>query len=111
MSKHSRVTEPKVEWVKGEFRVSLPVQGRMIDAKWRPNVTSIVRIRKAGTEDWSPGFETPLNGCAFIGLEPDTEYEIKVTHKNVVGEGPATKVRCKTKSDGQVSNVIPFPKM
>ena len=105
-----RLADPKVEWNDGEFKVSLPVQGGMIDAKWRPTITSVIRIRETGTESWSPGFETPLNACTFVDLRPDTEYEIQVTHKNASGEGTPTSLRCKTGSDGHVSNVIPFPK-
>ena len=100
----------KLEWYEGEFKVSLPVQGGIIDAKWRPTVTSIIRIREIGTETWSPGFETPLNTCTFVGLRPDAEYEVQVTHKHASGEGPPTSLRCTTGPNGHVSNVIPFPK-
>ena len=105
-----RLADPKLEWHEGEFKVSLPVQGGIIDAKWRPTVTSVIRIREIGTETWSPGFETPLNTCTFVGLRPDTEYEVQVTHKNASGEGPPTSLRCTTGRNGHVSNVIPFPK-
>lgn len=103
-------TKPSVEWTDGEFIVSLPLQGRVVDAKWRPETTTVVRIREAGTQDWSPGFETPLNGCNFVGLEPNTEYEIQVTHKNAVGEGPPAILMCRTEPNGNVGNIIPFPK-
>ncbi len=104
------LADPKVEWNEGEFKVSLPVQGGMIDAKWCPAFTSVIRIREVGADAWSPGFETPLNACTFVGLRPDTEYEVQVTHKTSSGEGPPTSLRYKTGSDGHVSNVIPFPK-
>ena len=110
MAEQPRLPNPKIEWKDGEFLVSLPMQGGVIDAKWRPTVTSVVRIRENGTELWSPGFETPLNGCSFAGLQPNTEYEIMVTHESTAGERPPTKLRCKTGSDGGVGNVIPFPK-
>ena len=110
MAEQPRRSNPKIEWKDGEFLLSLPMQGGVIDARWRPNVTSVVRIRKVGSELWSPGFETPLNGCSFVGLEPNTEYELMVTHKSKAGEGPPTKQRCKTGYDGGVGNVVPFPK-
>lgn len=88
MAKQSTDPEPSVQWREGEFKVSLPLQDGVVDAKWRPGTTSVVRIRKSGTESRSPGFETPLNGCSFVGLEPNTDYEIQVTHKNAAGEGP-----------------------
>ena len=110
MAEQPRIADPKIEWTDGEFRVSLPVQGGMIDAKWRPNTTSVIRIRRLGADAWSPGFETPLNGCTFVGLQPNTEYEIQVTHKTVAGEGPPANLRCMTRSDGGVDNIIPFPK-
>ena len=109
MTKQSKGAEPRVEWVDGEFKVSLPVQSGTLDAQWRPNATTVVRIREVGTEAWSPGFETPLNGCSFVGLQPDTEYEIKITHKNAMGEGPPSKVKYRTKPNGDVGNIIPFP--
>lgn len=87
---------PSIEWQNGEYRVTLPLDGEMISASWRPTVTSVVRIREVGTDEWSPGFETPLNGCSFIGLKPNTEYELKVTHKNEHGEGRPVFQRLKT---------------
>ena len=110
MAEQPRVADPKIEWTDGEFRVSLLLQGGMIDAKWCPDTTTVVRIRETGTETWSPGFETPLHSCSFVGLQPDTEYEIQVTHKNAAGEGPPTKVRYKTKENGDVGKIIPFPR-
>ena len=109
MTEEPRVADPKIEWTEGEFRVSLPVQGEMIEAKWRPGMTTVVRIREAGTETWGPGFETPLNGCSFVDLQPNTEYEIQVTHKNEAGEGSPTTLRCETRSNGDVGGIIPFP--
>ena len=110
MAEQPSIADPKIEWVEGEFRVSLPVQGGTIDAKWRPNTTSVVRIRELGTDAWSPGFETPLNECTFVGLLPNTEYEVQVTHKTAAGEGPPANLRCTTKPDGRIDNIIPFPK-
>ena len=104
------LADPKVEWSEGEFEFSLPLQDGTVKATWRPTITSVIRIREVGTETWSPGFETPLNACAFVGLRPETEYEIQVTHMNTSGEGTPTRLQCKTGTRGQVSNVIPFPK-
>ena len=110
MLEEPRVAGPKIEWTEGEFRVSLPVKGEMIEAKWRPGATTVVRIREAGTETWSPGFETPLNGCSFVDLQPNTEYEVQITHKNAAGEGSPTTLRCKTRSNGDVGRILSFPK-
>lgn len=96
MAEQPHLPNPKIEWKDGKFLVSLPMQGGVIDAKWRPTVTFVVRIGEPGTELWSPGFETPLNGCSFVGLQPNTEYEIMVAHKSTAGEGPPTKLRCKS---------------
>ena len=84
-------TGPKVEWSDGTILVSLPdeVWGGRIEARWEPAITTVLRVRKKGMEDWGIGFETPLNSCSFVDLEPGTEYEIKVAHKNAAGEGGA----------------------
>ncbi len=79
---------PVLKWDEDRIQVELPKRlGRTLEARWQPNVTSVVRIRKKGTTSWSPGFETVLNRCGFVDLEPGTDYEIKLTHKNEVGEG------------------------
>lgn len=82
---------PKVEWSDGSMIVSLPdeVWGGRIEARWEPAITTVLRVRKKGMEDWGVGFETPLNSCSFVDLEPGAEYEIKVAHKNAAGEGRA----------------------
>ena len=97
----SRTEFPKLMWDGEEIYVSLPDKlGRIIEARWNPSITSVVRIRESGTEAWSPGFETPFNKCSFVDLKPNTKYDVQVTHKNDVGEsepaitsintGPAT---------------------
>ena len=106
----TNLADPKIEWKEGEFKLSLPVQGGVIDAQWRTTTTFVFRIRKVGSETWSPGFETPLHSCTFAGLQPSTEYEIQITHKDSSGEGPPTMLRYKTDPEGEVSNIIPFPK-
>ena len=85
MSNHAE--GPELNWNEGMIRVSLPKQlGRTLEASWKPGVTSVVRIRESGTEEWSPGFETPFEMCRFVGLKPGTEYDLKVTNKNDAGE-------------------------
>lgn len=88
--------QTKIEWKDGEFHITLPVQDGLVEAKVRPSVISVVRIRELGAEEWSPGFETPLTGCRFVGLKPDTEYEIRLTHRNKHGEGPPVIKRLRT---------------
>ena len=56
-----------------------------VEARWKPQITYVVRIRKGGTDTWSYGFETPITSCDFTDLEPDTEYEISVQSKNDAG--------------------------
>ena len=109
MVEQSRTRNPAVEWKNGEFRVSLPLEDReRIFAKWRPTVTSVVRIREVGSERWSPGFETPLNACGFAGLKPDTEYEVEVRYKTAVAEGPPASMRYRANQEGRVDNAIPL---
>ena len=87
----SRTENPVLKWEGGMIKVSLPDKlGRTLEAGWIPAVTSVVRIREAGTAAWSPGFETPFNQCSFVDLKPDTEYELQVTHKNDAGESEPT---------------------
>ena len=92
--------QPKVEWKDATLFVSLPdKRGRVISASWKPTVTSVVRIRRVGDEKWSIGFETPLNGCSFVGLEAGVEYDVKVTHKNAAGESEPVYVKVQPSSD------------
>lgn len=93
---------PAIEWEDGEYSVTLPLDdGSLIEASWRPTVTTVVRIRKKGARKWSPGFETPLNGCSFTDLEPDTEYEVKIAHKNKNGEGEAKYMTVRTSAGSE----------
>ena len=96
----SRTEDPKLEWKDGMIHVSLPDKlGRSLEARWKPTLTSVVRIRELGTEPWGPGFETPFNNCSFVDLKPETEYEIQVTHKNDAGEGPPAFSTVKTEPE------------
>ena len=98
----SRTKNPDLEWDGTTVSVSLPdKRGRVMQAKWEPTVTSVVRIREVGVKEWSPGFEIPFNRCTFVGLKPDTEYEMKVTHKNAAGEGEAAYTKVRTRPEGQ----------
>ena len=70
---------PRIQWDGTTFLVRLPVQdGNILEAKWNPGLTYVVRVREAGTDAWSFGFETPLTHFSFIDLKPDTEYEMQV---------------------------------
>lgn len=60
--------------------------GKMIEANWKPPETSVIRIRKFGTDEWSPGFETPFSFCTFVGIAPETDYEIQKTRKDELGD-------------------------
>ena len=104
-----QATHPNIEWNGEAIFVTLPhKRGRVIKAKWKPGVISVVRIREAGAGEWSPGFETPLTFCRFAGLKPDTEYECEVRFKNAAGEGEPTYKRVRTGPEGAIENVIPL---
>lgn len=92
-----RTENPLLKWDGKMISVSLPTRiGRTFEAKWIPQITSVVRIRESGMVAWSPGFETPFNMCSFVDLKPDTEYELQVTHKNEAGESRPTIKTIKT---------------
>ena len=89
--------DPVLKWQDNMVYVSLPDKlGRTLEARWKPTVTSVVRIRESGTEAWSPGFETPFNKCSFVDLKPGTEYDVQVTNKNDVGESEPAITSIKT---------------
>lgn len=78
---------PRIEWTGETVQVSLPDRrGRVIEARWKPTATSIVRIREQGREDWSLGFATPLNTCSFAGLKPGVKYDVQITSTDERGE-------------------------
>ena len=102
---------PLIQWDGDNWLVRLPVQdGNLLEAKWKPGLSYVVRIREAGTDAWSFGFETPLTHFSFIDLKPDTEYEMQVRAKNAAGEGEPNLIRMRTNPAGNTDNVIPFPK-
>lgn len=83
-----RNDDTRIEWDGETNLVKLPdIYGQTIEASWKPSVTTVVRIREAGTSPWSPGSENILfSMCTFVDLAPDTEYELKLTHKNKAGD-------------------------
>ena len=87
---------PTVKWNGNMFFVSLSVEGKLLDARWQPSVTSVIRTRKVGEGKWSLGFETPLSHCTTVDLQPDTEYEARLSHKNKAGEGSPAFSRIRT---------------
>ena len=101
------------EWDGRTLTVRLPDprRRRVMEAKWDVNTTSVARIREAGTEQWSVGFETPFRCCRFVGHKPDTAYEVEVRLRTSGGEGEPGIVRIHTAAQGaSCSNVVPFPK-
>ncbi len=105
-------SSPEIKWDGKTWFVTLPVEhGKLLEAKWEPGFTYVVRIRKAGTGGpWSFGFATPIPGCTFVDLKPDTEYEVQVRAKNAAGEGEPAYLRMRTDPVGAATNIVPFPK-
>jgi len=104
-------SSPTIQWDGTTLSVHLPVQqGNVLEASWKPGLTYVVRIREAGRETWSAGFETPLTHFSFVHLKPDTEYEMRVCANNATGEGKPQLVRIRTSPTGHANNVIPFPR-
>ena len=102
---------PQIKWDGKTWFVTLPVEhGKLFEAKWEPGFTYVVRNREAGTVPWSFGFETPIPGCTFVDLKPDTEYEVQVRAKNAAGEGEPAYLRMRTDPVGAATNIVPFPK-
>ena len=71
-----------------------------IEAEWSPRITYVVRVREVGTENWSIGFETPLTGCGFEDLKPNTEYELEIRSKNEQGKSKPALIKFRTGSQG-----------
>ncbi len=104
---------PSAEWDGRTMTVRLPDprRRRVMEAKWDVNRTSVARIREVGTDQWSVGFETPFRCCRFVGLKPDTAYEVEVRFRTSAGEGEPAIVRIHTGPQGaSSSNVVPFPR-
>ncbi|MCY4002682.1 MAG: fibronectin type III domain-containing protein [Rhodospirillales bacterium] len=108
MSQRQR-TGPQIKWDGREFFVTLPLEnGKVLDAKWNPSLTYVVRVREVGEEEWSMGFETPLTSCTVVDLKPDTEYEMQVRAKNAAGEGEPAILKARTGPKGELGNILPF---
>ncbi len=106
----SRNAGPEINWDGKTIFVKLPVEdGRTIEAKWNPNRTYVIRVREAGASEWNFGVETPLTGCTFVDLKPDTEYEVQVRAKGTAGEGKPTLLKMRTNPKGGGGNIVPFP--
>ena len=102
---------PRIKWDGKMISVTLPMEnGEMMEAKWNSTVTFVIRVREAGAGEWSFGFETPITGCTFVDLKPDTEYEVQVTSKNSTGEGEPVYAKIRTNPEGGSENIIPFRK-
>lgn len=71
-----------------------------VEIEWSPPITYIVRIREVGSESWSFGFETPLTGCSFVDLEPDTDYELEIRSKNAHRESSPVTALVRTSPQG-----------
>ena len=102
---------PTIRWDDGTWFVTLPVDnGKTIEASWKPAFTYVVRIRQAGHEEWSFGFETPVDSFTFTDLKPDTKYQLQVRTKNAAGEGTPEFFTIHTGPAGHRGNVVPFPR-
>ena len=100
--------EPSVRWDSQSrtFDVTLPVENdRVIDAKIQLPQSFVVRIREKGVDEWSPGYDTPFNQFTFVGLKPDTAYEIQVTARNDAGEGSPAFHEARTLADGTLGDI------
>ena len=103
--------QPAVRWNGATWFLTLPLQdGQLIEAQWEPGLTHVVRIRENGATDWGFSFETPVTGCTFTDLKPDTEYQVQVRTKTARGESAPTFTSIRTDPEGGTTNVIPFPK-
>ena len=104
-----QTASPSLKWDGKTIAVALPMppHGNVLEAKWEPT-TTVVRIKKAGAEKWMCGIETPLTHVSFLELEPDSDYEVEVRHKNRHNEGPPTTMTVSTKKDGSMGNIIPL---
>ena len=109
MTTESPTPDPSVKWDGKKISVSLPVDGKVLDAEWVPSITYVVRVREFGVDEWSFGFETPIAGCTIVDLKPGTEYEMQLRAKNAAGEGEPTYSTFRTNSDGAASNGVAFP--
>ena len=107
----SRPPQPSIQWDGKTWSVTLPVEGgKILEASWDPGVAYVLRIREKGDEHWSFGFQTPVTGCTFTDLKPDTEYELQIRTKTDRGESAPAFLAIRTDPEGGATNVVPFPK-
>ena len=100
---------PEIKCDRKNWLVTHPVEnGMFLDPRWEPGLTYVIRIREAGTQDWSFGFEIPIASCTFVDLKPDTEYELQFRAKNAAGEGAPSYLTMRTNSAGGSSNTSRF---
>ena len=101
--------EKPLRWDKNEHALELALRmpvtikrDELLDLKIRQISTFMARIRQLGERDWSVGFETPLKGCTFRRLKPNTEYEIEL--RAIVGdlEGEPALLTAQTNEDGRI---------
>ena len=87
---------PEIRWDGKTWFVTLPVEnGKLLEAKWEPGLTYVIRIRERGTDQpWSFGFETPVPSCTFVDLKPDTEYELQAAPRTPPGRALHHISRC-----------------
>lgn len=110
MTRRNHQEVPSVAWDGAQFLVSLPVEGRVLDATLTPRWIYTVCIRETSEQDWSPGFVTPFTHCSLTGLKPDTEYELQVVANSKKREVKYPIGKARTTPEGNLpSNVIPFP--
>ena len=102
-----RQNKPPVSWDKNAKTFSIVLSGLKgtgaednLEAEWKPPFTYVVRIREANAGNWSFGFETPLTACGFVGLKPDTEYEVEIRSKNASGESEPSLAKVRTSPEG-----------
>ena len=84
-------------------------EGNVLEASWNPGQAYLVRNRKAGTEAWNLGFDTPLRLCCFVDLKPDCQNEMPLCTRNASAKGKPQLIHIKTAPIGNTDNVIPFP--
>ena len=105
MADDKDASNPSVSWDGETISVVLPVKnGNSIRAEWKPAITYVVRMREAGTTDWSFGFETPLTQCSVVDLKPNTNYEFSVTAKNPVGKSEPVITTARTDPEGKIGS-------
>ena len=105
----SKQNRPPVSWNGNTKTFSIVLSGLKevgasggVEAEWSPPITYVVRIREANNGKWSIGFESPLTGCGFVGLKPDTEYEVEVRSKNSYGESSPVLAKVRTNPEGSL---------